>query len=376
MTRHFFLFILCLSSVLRAAAQLDNTYLRDEITVNPRDSNVLGASVSAFGYLRNTEYFNKIEYGRTLFGYQLQPKLCYQPHQKVRLEAGVFLRNDFGGINPYTKALPTFTIKIRNNNFSMLFGTLEGALSHRLIEPMFDINSAITQRIENGFQLKYDGPKQFTDVWINWENFIERGSPYKEVFTAGISNMTSLYESGSGFRIRLPVQFTAHHHGGQINTDTGNMTMQLNAAAGLRVSKEFERAFIRELRLDGYYTIYHESTSSGYFPYRDGNGIYANALVRSRIIDVMLSYWNASGYLAPRGTTVYQSVSIDVPGHVEKNRELLFLRLLYERPLFNTLYMTARFEPVYDLHNKRFDYSYSFYLTYKKDIAFRRAARP
>jgi hypothetical protein len=359
----------------RANAQLDNTYLRDEITVNEQDSNASGLSVATTAYLRNTEYFNPIESGRTLFGYQLHPKLFYQPHGQVKLEAGVFLRHDFGGSNPYTQALPTFTLKVKNNNFSLLFGTLEGALSHRLIEPMFDISAVITRRIENGLQLKYDGPKQFTDVWINWENFIERGSPFKEVFTAGVSNMTSLYESSSGFKVKVPLQFTAHHHGGQITTDTGNMVMQFNAAAGLRVSKEFERAFIRELRLDGYYTIYYENSNSGYFPYRDGNGIYANALLRMKMLDVMLSYWNASGYLAPRGSTIYQSMSIDKTGYSEKNRELAILRFLYERPLFNTLYMSVRFEPVYDLRNKLFDYSYSFYLTYKKDIRFKRVAR-
>jgi hypothetical protein len=349
-------------------AQLDNTYLRDEITLQEKDSTLFGTSFSVFNYMRNTEYFNKIELGRTLFGYEFQPKLFYQPTKNVKLEAGVFLQNDFGGQNPYAHALPTFTVKLKNKNLSVLFGTLEGALSHRLIEPMFDINSAITRRIENGFQLKYDAPKQFLDVWINWENFIERGSPYKEVFTTGISNMTSLYESSSGFKIKLPVQFTAHHHGGQITTDSSNLTMQLNAATGLRISQEFEQSFIKEVRLDGYYTVYHESSNSGYFPYREGNGVYINALFKSKAIDVLFSYWNASGYLAPRGSTLYNSLSLDKPGYSEKNRELIFARFMYERPLFNAIYMTARFEPVYDLRNKLLDYSYSFYLSYKKDI--------
>ena len=351
-------------------AQVDNTFLRDEITVSEKDSNALGSSFSVFSYLRNTEYFNNIELGRTLLGYEFQPKIFYQPNQHIKLEAGIFLRNDFGGTNPYTQAIPTFTLKVKNNNFSFLFGTIEGSLSHRLIEPMYNIEYAITKRIENGAQIKYDSPKQFLDIWINWENFIERGSPYKEILTAGISNMTSLYQSSSGLKIQLPFQFTVHHHGGQITTDSGNMTVQLNLATGIRLSQEFKRSFVREIRLDGYYTVYRESTNSGYFPFLAGNGAYANLLVRSKISDVMLSYWNGDHYLAPVGGYIYQSRSVDDPLHTEKKRELLFVRLMREQPLFGNLFMNVRFEPVYDLQNKIFDYSYSFYLSYKKAFAF------
>ena len=351
-----------------AFAQLDNTFLRDEMAVSEKDSNRFGASFSLFNYMRNTEYFNNIELGRTLFGYHFQPKLFYQPNQHVKLEAGLFLRNDFGGINPYTEALPTFTLKIKNNNFSFLFGTLEGSLSHRLIEPMYNIEYAITKRIENGAQFKYDSKKLFFDAWVNWENFIERGSPYKEIVTAGLSSMVSIYESKNGFKIKLPVQFLVHHHGGQINTDSLNMTVQMNVASGLRISQEFENSFVSELRLDGYYTVYNESTNSGYYPFRNGNGAYVNAFVRTKMIDLMLSYWNGNNYLAPRGSYIYQSQSIDAPTHTEKNRELLFVRLMREQPIFDNLYLTVRFEPVYDLQNKLFDYSYSVYFSYKKEF--------
>src|SRR5205085_2701664 len=146
----------------------DNTYLRDEVIVSASDTNRFGLSIAATPYMRNTEYFNRIEQGRTLFGYQLQPTFFYQPGKHVRVDAGMFLRNDFGGKNPYVQALPVFTLKLRNNHFSLLFGTLEGSLSHRLIEPMYNIERFITNRVENGFQLKVDAPKQFFDAWINW----------------------------------------------------------------------------------------------------------------------------------------------------------------------------------------------------------------
>lgn len=368
--RHSLFFIFTFLFFHSSFAQIDNTFLRDEISVSGKDSNVFGTSFSLFNYMRNTEYFNNIELGRTLFGYQFQPKLFYQPNQHVKIEAGVFLRNDFGGLNPYTQAMPTFTLKIKNNDFSFLFGTIEGALSHRLIEPMYNIEYAITKRIENGAQIKYDGSKQFFDAWINWENFIERGSSSKEIVTAGISNLTTIYASKTGFKIDLPLQLTIHHHGGQITTDTSNLTVQINTAAGIRLSKQYSNILINELRLDGYYTSYNETSNSGAFPFKNGSGLYANFLIKSKIVDMMFSYWNGNSYLAPRGSYIYQSQSIDVPTYTEKNRELLFVRLMREQPIFGNLYMTARFEPVYDMRNKIFDYSYSLYLTYREDIFF------
>ena len=91
--------------------------------------------------------------------------------------------------------------------------------------------------------------------------------------------------------------------------------------------------------------------------------------MRTKVVDVMLSYWEGDHYIAPRGSYIYQSQSIDHPLYTEKNRELLFIRLMREQLIFQDLYMTLRFEPVYDLQNKIFDYSYSFYLSYKKDVA-------
>lgn len=353
-------------------AQLDNTFLRDEISLKEKDSSTVGLNIGSFNYMRNTEYFNNIELGRTLFGYQFHPSLFYQPTGNVKLQAGAFLQSNFGETNPYLNVIPTFTLKVRNNNFSFLFGTLEGSISHRLIEPLYNIEYAITRKIENGFQVKYDSPKQFFDLWIDWQKFIDRGSPYKEALTAGFSNLTTLFGSASGFKIKVPVQATIHHRGGQIDTDSSNMIVQLNAAAGLRLSQEFKTGIISEVRFDGYYSVYNESTNSGYFLYRNGNGIYVNALVESKIADLMISYWAGNKFISPTGSYIYQSQSIDKPAHYENNRELVFVRLMKEQLLFDDLYLTARIEPVYDMRNKILDYSYSVYLTYKKDITFKR----
>ena len=151
-------------------AQINNTTLSDEIYINPNDSGKFGLSVTNFNYLRNTEYFNNIEFCRTLFGSQFHPRLSYQPNKQTTLQAGVFLQQDFGAVPYLTQIIPTFSVKLnsKNNQRTFIFGTLEGALAHQLIEPLFDINSAILRRVENGAQFKLKTKTIWLDTWINW----------------------------------------------------------------------------------------------------------------------------------------------------------------------------------------------------------------
>ena len=365
-TRHlytflFFVFSLCV--INNVNAQLNNTYISDIIQIDTNQTDKFGISVNANTYMRNTEYFNLIEVGRTLFGYQLNPSFFIQPHKNVLLQTGVYLRNDYGSKNIYTQAIPTFTLKIKSGTKSFLFGTLEGALSHQLAEPLMDINSAIDRRIENGFQFKNQSSKSFLDVWINWERFIERGSPYKEEFTAGVNYKPTFYTSQNKFTISAPIQFTAHHRGGQIDTDTSHMVMVFNGGVGLEIKKEFTGSVLQYVKLDAMRLQYRNN--SGYFPFDNGSGNYANLFIKTKCLGFMFSYWHGHNFIAPRGTTIYQSTSLDNPGYTESNRKLLFIRLLYEKEIYTHFYLVVRYEPFIDFNNKLNDYSYSVFITYR-----------
>ena len=364
-------------------AQINNKALSDEIHINPNDSGKLGLTVTNFNYLRNTEYFNNIELGRTLFGTQLHPRLSYQPNGQTTLQAGVFLQQDFGAISNHTRVLPTFSIKLKSNNNQreFIFGTLEGALSHQLIEPLFDINSAILRRVENGAQFKLNTKNIWLDTWINWERFIDRGAPHKEQFTAGTNAHLVLYQTktnetkvlnpnGIEFEqqqthhlLKSIIQFTAHHRGGQIDKDTSNMVMQFDGAAGL--SYQFITPNNYSFKTEVYAVLYQENTNSKFYPYRNGNGLLAHVLMAKNGFSVNPTYWLGNGFIADRGTTLYQSVSLDKSGYTEKMRELLFIRFIYGKKVAPHLFLNVRFEPYYDVRNSLMEFSYSVYLSYK-----------
>jgi hypothetical protein len=348
-------------------AQLDNTFLESPFTF--QDENTWGVSIYNHNYIRNTEYFNPIEKGRTLFGYQLNPSLYLQPTKQVKLQAGIFLQSNFGETPVINTILPTFSLKFSNKSqdLFLLFGTLEGALSHRLIEPLFDINSGILNRIENGIQFKVNKPHVFLDTWINWEKFIEPNAPYQEQFTSGI-NFTPSFNKNT-WRFSIPIQATIFHRGGQIDNDSSNMILMYNGAVGLDIQKKIIGGRFKQIGISGYSVISNEQTSSGYLPFRTGSGILANLFTNFGNTTLMFSYWNANTFIAPKGTHIYQSVSYNDPSYTTNNRTLLFFRLLYQKEIINSLTVVGRVEPFYDFGYKQVELCFSFYLSYRFEKA-------
>ncbi len=345
----------------RLFAQVDNSYLNQHISVNEADSGKFGFSATVFNYMRNTEYFNDIELGRTLFGYQVSPSFSYQPTGNIKIQTGVFVRNDFGG---ETTVIPTFTVKTKYRNLEMLLGTLEGATSHQIIEPMFDIARNIEHRLENGFQLKYQKPKTFLDIWINWEKFIERGSPYKEQFTAGLNYTQLLNNPTYKFKVYSVLQGMLSHAGGQIDADMVNkLTMRANYTLGLKTSYEISKK--QKVVFESYLLGYKDTGDTLVFANQnDGKAIYGNLTYQYSNLQFMLSYFESQYFISPRGTAIYQCQSIDDPTFKPNSRSLIIPRIIYNKTLFNQIQMSARFEPVIDIQTQIFDYSYSFYLKY------------
>lgn len=358
-----FLPLLILLNNNKVYAQINNTFLNQNITINEADSGRFGINATVFNYLRNTEYFNNIELGRTLFGYQFSPSFSYQPNANIKIQAGAFVQSNFGG---ETSIIPTFTVKSKYKNLEMLFGTLEGATSHQIIEPMFDIASNIEKRIENGFQIKYQKPKTFFDIWINWEKFIEQGSPFKEQFTAGMNYTQLLNKEESRFKVYSVVQGMMSHAGGQIDADTINkLTMRLNGTLGLKTSYEINKN--HKIVLDFYWLGYVDTGDTlVYQQTNNGNAKYLNLSYKYKNLELMCSLFESSSFFAPRGTAIYQSKSVDNSKFTTPTRRLIIPRIIYNKTLLNQIQMSARFEPIVIISVDKpiFDYSFSFYLKY------------
>jgi len=367
--------LICLIFSHFVEAQLNNQALLQTIPVNSVNAKELRFGLYAFGFTKNNEYFNKIADGYTLFGYHLQPKLIYYPSGTVRVEAGALLWKDFGS-NGYQRIAPTFTIKVQHDNWALLFGTLEGNLNHGYIEPLYDFERVITNRLENGVQYKLYTNAVKLDAWIDWAHMLYRGEDDQEQIHGGATTAFKLLEretkhtAGDSLRLLLPVQLTVQHKGGQIDASELPLVTLANVAVGLELEKTFIGEVLHRIYTKNYLVGFKDFSNERRKPYEQGHGIYLNAGVDTKYQDVMLSYWQGDGYISELGGKLYQSASTTYknPDFLDKKRRLLILRLMKDIELLDNLYLTIRLEPVLDLDEPKLEFSNALYLTFDTDF--------
>lgn len=367
-----------------AFSQVDNNALQDEFKVNAEDSSKVLFSFYNLNFLKNNEYFGNIATGYTLFGSQVNSKIAYIPNRYMRIEGGVFLRKDFGTPD-FTTIAPTLTVKLQKNGYAFLFGNLEGSLNHKLIEPLYNYERVITNRLENGLQFKIDKKKIWLDTWIDWEKQEYQNSPFQEHITAGLSSNLTILEttndsktdinSESKFlKISIPIQAIISHKGGQIDADTTAIQSLANTVSGVTLDFDLSKkhGLITGIRSDNYYVYYKDVSPQKLQPYISGTGLYFNLLIKSKYnISLMTSYWQGDYFMAPRGGYLYPSVSsiYGMGNYTEDNRKLLILRLMYQKEILPDLYVDVRFEPYKNINNNSIEFSYGVYFSYKKDFS-------
>ncbi len=362
-----------------ASAQLNNSAFYRNIVIKPQYAGDVRLTLDALGFSKNNEYFNRMADGYTMFGYQFNPRLSYNPTENIRVEGGVFLQNDFGRDGKFT-AMPTFTIKYAEDNYQLIFGTLQGSLNHRYIETLYDFERVMNNRLENGIQYIYTGPKFWLDGWIDWQRMIYKGDPYQEEIAGGISAEWRAWQSAdSSLTFAVPLQFTAQHHGGQIDATELPLLTVFNGATGFTLEKKFAKGSkVKSIYTRNYAVGFLDYSNEKIFPFENGNGLYLNAGINTKWQEVMLSYWHGHDYIALLGGQWYQaySRSYNDTGYTEPARQVVILRLMHDIKLWEGLILTLRLEPHYDLNNPGFEFSNSFHLNFNTDIFLKKVPTP
>lgn len=358
-----------LSCLNPAHAQLDNRAFLHRLPVGPAYDHQLRLDVQGFLFNKDNEYFNKIDPGLTYFGAQLAPRLVYFPASHLRLEAGVFLWKDYG--TPRLKQVrPLFTLKYQQGPHTLLFGNLEGNLHHGYIEPLFDFERVMTNRLEEGVQYQLQTPHTFLDAWVDWQRQQYRYSNFQEEIAGGLATEHVVLGDSTGWLVKLPFQFTGTHHGGQIDTLDKPLQTLFNLATGLRVRRALPYKLVQAVQFDGYVTYFKDYSFTHLLPFTHGTGLYLNAGLETPLSTLQLAYWQGQGHLTHLGGRLYQSASFSPadPNYVEKNRQLVILRVLKDYRLPGHLTLTTRFEPLYDLNNHLFDFSFALYLNFNQSF--------
>ncbi|WP_460617214.1 hypothetical protein [Hymenobacter ruber] len=327
--------------------------------------------VQSFTFFKDNEYFNKIVDGYTLFGTQLNPQLVYYPTKDLRLEAGVLLWKDFG--NPQLKQVrPTYRATWTTGHHQFILGNIQANLNHNYIEPLFNFERVMLNPLEEGLQYRYLGlgNRLFLDFWVDWQRQQYRYSNYQEEIAGGLSSSYRLSSDGSDWRVTVPFQFTAIHHGGQIDTLDKPLQTLFNEAVGIEARRSLNNSKIQALRFNGYVLGFQDnSPTQGQNPFKYGRGLYLNTTLETRYADVMLSYWRGSRFMAPLGGDLYQSASRTVsnPDYLDRQRKILLVRLLRDFRISDAAALTVRVEPLYDFNAQLLDFSFGVYLNFRQE---------
>lgn len=356
---YFALFILLSSKV--GYAQIDNEIFKTRDEIREADSQKLFLELNTFNFLRNNEYFSNIDPGQTYFGYQLFPMLCYQPMPNLKLRGGVYALLDYG-TNAFRQFQPYFSanLKIKNQNF--IFGNIEGALNHRLIEPLYSLERGLSNRMEHGFQYLYHSNRRWLDGWINWEQNTYRGQSRQEIFTAGLSVRETVFQAKK-HSITLPLQILFFHRGGAYNPNP--LVSKLNLATGVIWEIKKDKR-ISDWRLEGYFLAHKDASIVLTSPYKDGYAFFINLSAGVKSSRFMLNYWNATEFVSARGMEIYNSYPINDYYYIDRNRKLLFARWMYFKEIAKGLGFDFRIEPYYDFNSRQLEFSHSMYLGFKK----------
>lgn len=353
-----------------ASAQFNQSALENRIRPDSNLTNEFHFNFYNLNFVRNYEYTNNFHDGYTLYGTQLQPQLVYYAHPNLAILAGAFIRKDFGR-NGITTAKPLFSVKYQKKDISLIFGSLEGSIQHKYIEPLYDFERVLTNPVEYGTQFLLDKKKFSLDAWITWQKMIEVGEAAKEQIVGGLSTESTLIEN-NGWKFSLPVQFLAYHQGGQIDIlkDIPLSTL-FNGAVGLKLHKEIGTG-IKQIYTDNYLAVYKDFSPTKTRAYEKGLGLWLNVGADSKWGSLVASYWRGNNFISIKGMPLYESVSSNLytNGFTQSNRNILLIRYAYQQELLPHLYLDVRFEPHFDLDHtdKQLQFNHSFFITYKQDF--------
>lgn len=361
-----FFFLLLIVS-FTTQAQVDYPVFKNKTIINPADSQQLSFNLYNLNYINNTEWFGNIPLSGTLFGYQIIPEIAYQVSPKLFVKGGIYLQKEFGRPN-YTTIAPTFEVKYRAKHSSYIIGNIEGNTNHGYIEPIYDYKLIIKERLENGFQFLVDTKPYNHDLFINWRRAIHPGDDFKEEFDIGyVANLNVINKKR--WDIHIPIQLIYSHKGGQYDSLHTPLQSLTNFATGASVTYNVNTRLFQKIVFDNYYVNYKDVSGQKIQPFNEGNGFLSHLLFQFKNIGVDLRYWNANGFIGPRGMALFQSVSEKYPGLVEKHRELLIASFIYDKEIYKNVFFDFRIIPYKDFLEKMtsgtgLEYSYEMYLKY------------
>lgn len=314
----------------QVCVHIDSLLFENSHRIDSASCGELLLNFDALCFFRDNEYKGSLSKGYTLPGYRLQPTVSYQPLKNLRVEVGVSMLH-YWGANKYPNLnysdiatwkgdqtqtgfhlLPFFNVQLAvSRNFNLILGNIYGGANHRLIEPLYNQENALSADPEMGVQMQWQTKPLDFDVWVNWESFIFDKDTHQEAFTFGLSTRFKANRPERRTHVYFPLQVVMQHRGGEINPDAEQRQVKtwMNAAAGVGVTIHTDNSILTRLNAEADVAYYRQMTGA-LLPFDNGKGLYLKAEADIWRFCLRGAYWDSSKFISVFGNPLYGSVGI------------------------------------------------------------------
>ena len=343
-------------------------FISDE-PFSPQKSGNLSVAVDNLNFFKNNEYKSNYVEGYTLTGTWIRPKLLFYPDKKFRFELGGQVLA-YNGRDDY-KVYPWFAAVYQpKKNITIRMGSLNNDHNHELLEPVMDSEHYLNSRPEAGIQAKFRNSRLTTDFWIDWQQMIFKGDPYKEHFSFGIVTEVNLLDADH-IRLSLPLTFNGRHQGGEIDTNPDPVLTHIAVTEGLKLVKKLQGSFVKSWFAESYLlqTTYPKGETA--LPGANGSAIYFRAGITSGYGKIIGGYWQGNRFFTPLGMPLFQNTSLDQPLAIDPNR-LWTLSYLFDRKIFEQSRFGFAFDMYYDPFTQKLSSCQSLCLMINFEVLFKK----
>ncbi len=358
--QHQILILLLVFTALQGPAQ--NTYhlFKYYEPFRPDSTGTFYFAVDNVNFFKNNEYKKEIADGYTLTGAWLRPKMVYYPDKKLRMEFGGHVLK-YNGRDEYYHLSPWFNVHYQpTEKLSVIVGNLNSDFNHNLPEPIAEPELFFTSKPEAGIQSKYISKRFTADLWIDWQQLIMKGDPYKERFVFGTRTNVVISDKNNG-SFSFPFTFYGMHQGGEIDTAPGLAKSFLSVTPGLTFEKNLSDKFFRNWSMNASYSLSTYPKDDFIFKQSSGRGFYANGTINTSAGGVTLSYWHGHQFYTPQGGILFQNYPGSGTDWITDNK-LISLKYQYEYQIMKDTYFGFVFDYYYDTIRRQTMNSEGLYL--------------
>jgi hypothetical protein len=316
------------------------------------------------GFFDNLEFFNNIEKGYTLTGFNLEPRIGISFNSKANVVGGFHLLY-FAGERTPTTFVPILTLStLLGKNLTMNLGTIDGTNAHGLPQTIFMQEREFINQPETGLQFLFDHKNFKSDLWLNWEKFIFPADTIQEEFTVGFSGLIKLLSNE--LQLSIPLYALAAHKGGQINSSSSSVSTLANFGGGINFSEVTPMQ--GRIGIEMLFFLSRDLSPSPSSFYHRGWAVYPQVFIQRKALKLNIGYWRASEMVLPRGQQIFGSISMVSPLYNSPQRELLTFDLVYRKEIAPGFTLGAGAQLYFDTKSQLLDYRFGVRASFNERV--------